>query len=150
MRLLGWRPAEGLLPRARGRADPEVTTLVARGGAGPLPGGSREVRAPEARRRDSPIGVWLPLAAALDPPGGPGSWKPSPGTLPSWASGGHRTYTSSGGTSGDHGPSCQVRTVRLAFQRTRVWACKTLCPLGWTVCQMTSWRAKPAEMPISS
>jgi hypothetical protein len=40
MRLLGWYPAEGLLPWARGRADPEVAILVARGGAGPLPGGS--------------------------------------------------------------------------------------------------------------
>jgi hypothetical protein len=66
MRLLGWRPAEGLLPRAHGRADPGVATLVARGGAGPLPGGNRGARAPEASWRDRPIGVWLPHVAAPD------------------------------------------------------------------------------------
>jgi hypothetical protein len=150
MRLLDWRPAEGLLPRARGRAGPGVATLVARGGAGPLPRGNRGVRAPEASWRDRPIGVWLPHVAAPDPLEGPGLWRPSPSTLPSWARGGRWTYMSSGGRSGDHGLSCQVRTVHPVSQRTRVWAWKTLCPPGWTVCQMTSWRARPAERQISS
>jgi hypothetical protein len=35
----GVTTAEGLLPRARGRAGPAVTTLTARGDTGPLPGG---------------------------------------------------------------------------------------------------------------
>jgi hypothetical protein len=88
MRLLDWRPAEGLLPRARGRDGPGVATLEARGGAGPLPGGNRGVRTPEASWRDRPIGVWLPHVAAPDPLGGPGLWWPSPSTLSSWARGG--------------------------------------------------------------
>jgi hypothetical protein len=33
---------------------------------------------------------------------------------------GGRTYKSSGGRSGDHGPSWQVRTIRPISQRTRV------------------------------
>jgi hypothetical protein len=52
--------------------------LVARGGAGPLPGGNKGVRAPKASWRDRPIGVWLPHVAAPDPLG---LWTPSPSTL---------------------------------------------------------------------
>jgi hypothetical protein len=114
------------------------------------PVGKRGVRTPEASWRDRPIGVWLPHVAHRNPLGCPSLWRPYPSTLPSWARGGRRTYKSSGGRSGDHGPSWQVRTIRPVSQRTRVWAWKILCPLGWTVCQMTSRRSRPAERQISS
>jgi hypothetical protein len=78
MRLLGWHPAEGLLPRARGRADPGVATLVARGGTGSILGGNRGVRAPEASWRDRPIGVWLQHVAAPVPLGGSGPMEAIP------------------------------------------------------------------------
>jgi hypothetical protein len=41
--------------------------LVARGGAGPLPGGNKGVQAPEASWRDRPVGVWHPHVASPDP-----------------------------------------------------------------------------------
>jgi hypothetical protein len=56
-RLVGWRPAKGLLPQAHGRASPAPSAGAAHGGTGPLPRG-RGVRAPEAgwsgQARDDP------------------------------------------------------------------------------------------------
>jgi hypothetical protein len=71
MRLLGRRLAEGLLPRARGRADPEVATLVARGGAGPLPGGSRGPGSQGRLERQARRGL-APTCGGAGPPGGSG------------------------------------------------------------------------------
>jgi hypothetical protein len=150
MRLLGWRPAEGLLPRARGKADPEVATLVARGGAGPLPGGSRGGPGPRGLLERQAHRGLAPTRGGAGSPGGSGPVEAIPKYLALMGTRGHRTYVSSGGRSGDHVPSCQVRTAHPDSQRTRVRAWKTLCPPGWTVCQMTSWRAGPPERQISS
>jgi hypothetical protein len=72
MQLVGWRPAEGLLPRARGRADPEVATLVARGGAGPLPGGSRGGSGSRGQLERQAHRGLAPTRGGTRPPGGSG------------------------------------------------------------------------------
>jgi hypothetical protein len=50
---------------------------------------------------------------------------------------GRRTYTSPGGRSGDHDPSCRVWAVRPFSQRTKVRSRITSCLSGRTDYQMT-------------
>jgi hypothetical protein len=120
MRLLGCRPAEGLLPWARGRANPEVTTLVARGGAGPLPGGSRGGPGPRGQSERQVHRGLAPTRGSAGPPRGSGPVEAIPKCLALMGTWGAPDLYELRGRSGDHDPSCQVRTVRPASQRTRV------------------------------
>jgi hypothetical protein len=91
---------------------------------------------PRPIRVDRPIGIRRPHVAALDPPGGPGLWRPFLSTLSLWVRGGAGPIRA-GGRSGDHGPSCQAQAVRLVTQRPRTRSRITLRPSGWTLCQTT-------------
>jgi hypothetical protein len=134
MRLLGWRPAEGLLPRARGRADPGVATLVARGGTGPLSGGNRGGPGPRGQLERQAHRGLAPTSDGAGPPGGSGPVEAIP------------KYLALMGTWGApdlyelrrevRRPRYQLpgpdRTSRLPEDKGV--GLETLCPLGWTVC----------------